>query len=91
MRFKDALSAVKVAASTFRKCKQVVLLLYRKSIIYLLKVIDTRLVEGEIVSKVASEFDSMETDVKNEVIVRLFISSMESFCAFERTLKNAPC
>jgi len=67
MRFKYALTAVKMAASTYRKCKRVVLLLENK--------LNIRLAKGEKATKVASEFgigNSTVTDLKNELRIRLF-------------------
>ena len=76
VRFNYALTAVKMAASTCRKHKLVVLSLENK-----LSVLD-RLAKGEKATKVASEFgigNSTVTDLKKkESRIRLFVSSMES-------------
>ena len=58
MRFKYALTAVKVAASTCSKCKQVVLSLENKLSIL------NRLAKGEKATKVASEFGTGTSMVK---------------------------
>ena len=81
MHFKYVLTAVKMAASTRRKRKSVVLSLENK----------LRLAKGERGTKVASEFgigNSTVTDLKNELRIRSFISSMESYsvCLKERKI-----
>ena len=86
MRFKYALTAVKVAASTCSKCKRVVLSLENRLSIL------NRLAKGEKATKVASEFgigNSTVTDLKkNESRIRLLVSSMESLsvCLKERKI-----
>ena len=82
--FKYTLTAVKMAASTCRKHKQVVLLLENKLSIL------NRLAKGEKGTKVASEFgigNSTVTDLKKSRI-RLLVSSMESLsvCSKERKI-----
>ena len=82
VRFKNALTAVKMAASMRRKRKRVVPSLENKSSIL------NRLAKGKKGTKVASEFgigNSTVTDLKkNESRIRSLVSSMESFCTFER-------
>ena len=82
MCFKYALTAVKMAVSTCRQCKRVVLSLENK-----LSILD-RLAKGEKATKVAGEFgigNSMVTDLKkNESRIRSFVSSMESLSVYVR-------
>ena len=86
MHFKYALTAIKMAASTCRKRKQVVPSLENKLSIL------NRLAKGEKATKVAGEFgtgNSTVTDLKkNELRIRSFISLMEglSVCLKERKI-----
>ena len=88
MCFKYTLTAVKMAVSTRRQRKQVVLSLQNK-----LSILD-RIAKGEKVTKVAGEFgigNSMVTDLKkNESRIRSFVSSMESLsvCLKVLTMKK---
>ena len=76
MRFNYALTTVKMAASTCRKRKRVVLSLENK-----LSILD-RLAKGEKATQVASEFGIGNSTVidlkKKESRIRSFVSSMEN-------------
>ena len=86
VRFKYLLTGLKMAASTCRKRKQVVLSLENK-----LSILNT-LAKGEKATKVASEFgigNSTVTDLKKEESrIRLFVLSLESLsvCSKERKI-----
>ena len=78
MRFKYALTAVKMAASACKKRKRVLSLENKLSIL-------DRLAKGEKATKVASKFGigkSTVTDLKES---RIRLVNGESFCMFERT------
>ena len=84
MCFKYVLTAVKMAASTCRQHKQVVLSLENE-----LCILD-RIAKGEKATKVGGEFgigNSMVTDLKkNESRIRSFVSSMESLSVCSKVL-----
>ena len=85
MRFKYALTAVKMAASMCRKCKQVVPSLENKLSIL------NRLAKSEKATKVAGEFGIGNSTVtyvkKNESRIRLFISLMKSLSVCSKKCK----